>query len=92
METPELEEAKREAKEDREAEGYTAASFGECPECGAALQVDGEDPVSAIQPDRLIGTSKGLQSQSDDAQFATRLRCANGHRWWILTEEMRAAG
>lgn len=92
METPDLEAAQRAAREDREAEGYTAASFGECPACGAALQVDGEDPLRAVQPERLIGTSKALQPQSDDARFATRLRCANGHRWWMLTEEMRAAG
>jgi hypothetical protein len=73
-------------------EAFTEESFGQCPECGGALTVQGQDRLSGIDPDRLIGTSKGLQSQSDDGRFATRLRCEHGHTWWMLTEETRAAG
>jgi hypothetical protein len=73
-------------------ESFTEESFGQCPECGGALTVDGEDRLSAIDPNRLIGTTKALPTQSDDGRFATRLRCENGHHWWMLTEDMRAAG
>jgi hypothetical protein len=75
-----------------QTDDFTSEAMGKCPECGAALAVDGEDPVSAIDPGRLIGTSKALPVQSDDGRFATRLRCENGHTWWILTEDIRAAG
>jgi hypothetical protein len=70
---------------------FTEESFGKCPECGGALTVEGQDRVRDIDPARLVGTSKALPPQSDDGRFATRLRCANGHTWWMLTEETRTA-
>jgi hypothetical protein len=70
-------------------EAFTEESFGKCATCGSALSVDGEDRLSAIDPDRLIGTTMALPAQSDDGRFATRLRCENGHTWWMLTTDMR---
>ena len=72
--------------------GFTEETFGQCPECDAAMRVEGEDPMSAVDPSRVLGTTKALQPQSDNSRFATRLRCENGHQWWMLTEDMRAAG
>ena len=75
-----------------EAEAFTEETFGKCPECDAAMQVEGQDAVSAVDPSRIIGDTKALQRQSDNSRFATRLRCANGHQWWMLTEDVRTAG
>lgn len=75
-----------------QAQAFTEETFGKCPECGAAMQVEGQDAMSAVEPSRIIGDSKALQRQSDNSRFATRLRCANGHQWWMLTEDVRTAG
>ena len=56
------------------------------------MRVEGQDPMSAVDPARILGESKALQGQSDNSRFATRLRCENGHQYWMLTEETRAAG
>ncbi|MGI8856070.1 MAG: hypothetical protein ACR2JW_09980 [Thermomicrobiales bacterium] len=71
---------------------FNEESFGKCPECGSAMQVEGQDPMSAVDADHILGESKALQRQSDNSRFATRLRCENGHQYWMLTEETRAAG
>lgn len=71
---------------------FTEETFGKCPECGGAMQVEGQDPMSAVNPDRILGESKALQRQSDNSRFATRLRCENGHQYWMLTEDLRTAG
>jgi hypothetical protein len=70
-------------------EAVTEESFGKCPTCGGLLTVQGQDRVSEIDPEKLIGTSKALQPQSDDGRFATHLGCENGHEWWMLTEDLR---
>ncbi|GEM_PF-4173549 len=75
-----------------QAQAFTEETFGKCPECEAAMQVAGQDAMSAVDPKRIIGESKALQRQSDNSRFATRLRCENGHQWWVLTEDLRAAG
>ncbi len=75
-----------------QAQTFTEETFGKCPECGAAMQVEGQDAMSAVDPNRIIGDSKALQRQSDNSRFATHLRCANGHQWWMLTEDVRTAG
>lgn len=75
-----------------DAKEFTDETFGKCPECGAAMKVEGQDAMSAVDPARILGESKGLQRQSDNSRFATRLRCENGHEYWMLTEETRAAG
>ncbi len=75
-----------------EAREFTDETFGKCPECGAAMQVEGEDPMSAVDSALIVGTTKGLPQQSDNSRFATRLRCENGHLRWMLTEDIRAAG
>lgn len=74
------------------AEEFTEETFGKCPECGAAMQVEGQDAMSAVDPTRVIGDTKAIQRQSDNSRFATRLRCENGHQWWMLTEDVRTAG
>jgi hypothetical protein len=74
------------------AEEFTEESFGKCPECGAAMEVEGQDAMSAVDTTRVIGDTKALQRQSDNSRFATRLRCENGHQWWMLTEDVRTAG
>lgn len=74
------------------AEEFTEEMFGKCPECGAAMQVEGQDAMSAVDPTRVIGDTKAIQRQSDNSRFATRLRCENGHQWWMLTEDVRTAG
>ncbi len=74
------------------AHEFTEETFGKCPECGAAMQVEGQDAMSAVDPNRIIGDSKAIQRQSDNSRFATRLRCASGHQWWMLTEDLRTAG
>lgn len=71
---------------------FTEETFGKCPECGGAMRVEGEDPMSAIEASRIIGSTKALPHRSDNSRFATRLRCENGHRYWMLTEDLRAAG
>jgi hypothetical protein len=73
-------------------ETFPDETFGKCPTCGAAMQVEGEDPMHAVDRARILGTTKGLQPLSDNSRFATRLRCEQGHKWWMLTEDMRAAG
>ncbi|MHB8645186.1 MAG: hypothetical protein ACYDAR_05290 [Thermomicrobiales bacterium] len=73
-------------------QGFTEETFGKCPECEAAMQVAGQDAMSAVDTERIIGDSKALQRQSDNSRFATRLRCENGHEWWMLTEDVRTAG
>ena len=75
-----------------DAQEFTEETFGKCPECDAAMQVEGQDRMGDVDPARIIGESKALQRQSDNSRFATRLRCANGHQWWMLTEDVRAAG
>jgi hypothetical protein len=75
-----------------DAQEFTEETFGKCPECGSAMQVEGQDPMSTVDPARILGESKALQRQSDNSRFATRLRCENGHQYWMLTEETRAAG
>lgn len=75
-----------------DTEGFTEETFGKCPECGAAMQVEGQDAMSAVDPKRIIGETKAIQRQSDNSRFATHLRCANDHQWWILTEDVRTAG
>ncbi len=74
------------------AQGFTEDTIGKCPECEAAMQVEGQDRMGDVDPARIIGESKALQPQSDSSRFATRLRCANGHTWWMLTEDVRTAG
>jgi len=56
------------------------------------MQVEGQDPMRAVDANHILGESKALQRQSDNSRFAPRLRCENGHRYWMLTEETRAAG
>ena len=75
-----------------DAEQFTEETFGKCPECGSAMQVEGQDPMSVVDPARILGEPKALQRQSDNSRFATRLRCENGHQYWMLTEETREAG
>ncbi|HEY8291556.1 MAG TPA: hypothetical protein VIG44_03665 [Thermomicrobiales bacterium] len=75
-----------------QAEEFTEETFGKCPECGAAMQVEGQDAMSAVDATRVIGDTKAIQRQSDNSRFATRLRCENGHQWWMLTEDVRTAG
>ncbi len=75
-----------------DARKFSEESFGQCPECGGAMQVEGQDPMSAVDGNRILGESKALQGQSDNSRFATRLRCENGHQYWMLTEETREAG
>jgi hypothetical protein len=75
-----------------QAEEFTEETFGKCPRCGAAMQVEGQDAMSAVDPTRVIGDTKAIQRQSDNSHFATRLRCENGHQWWMLTEDVRTAG
>ncbi len=74
------------------AQEFTEDTFGKCPECDAAMHVEGQDAMSAVEPSRIIGDSKALQRQSDNSRFATRLRCANRHQRWMLTEDVRTAG
>jgi hypothetical protein len=74
------------------AEEFTEETFGKCPECGAAMQVEGQDAMSTVDATRVIGDTKAIQRQSDNSRFATRLRCENGHQWWMLTEDVRTAG
>jgi len=78
--------------EAEDAQEFTEETFGKCPECDAAMQVEGQDQMGDVDPARIIGESKALQRQSDNSRFATRLRCTNGHQWWMLTEDVRAAG
>lgn len=70
---------------------FTEETFGQCPECGAAMRVEGQDLMRAVDPARILGTTKAMQPQSDSSSFATRLRCENGHQWWMLTADVRSA-
>ncbi len=78
--------------EAEDAQEFTEETFGKCPECEAAMQVAGQDRMRDVDPAHIIGESKALPPQSDNSRFATRLRCANGHTWWMLTEDVRTAG
>lgn len=78
--------------EAEDPEEFTEETIGKCPECDAAMQVEGQDRLRDVDPARILGGSKALQPQSDNSRFATRLRCENGHRWWMLTEDVRTAG
>jgi len=75
-----------------ETQEFTEETVGKCPECDGAMQIAGEDPISAVDPARVLGTTKALPRQTDDSRFATHLHCENGHDWWMLTEDLRAAG
>jgi hypothetical protein len=75
-----------------DAREFTEESFGKCPECGGAMQIEGEDPMNAVDATHIMGTTKALSPLSDNSRFATRLRCENGHQYWMLTEDTRSAG
>lgn len=75
-----------------EAEEFTEETFGQCPECGGAMRVAGQDAMRVVDTGRILGDSKALQRQSDRSGFATRLTCENGHTYWMLTEDVRTAG
>ncbi|MCA1668109.1 MAG: hypothetical protein LC793_12090 [Thermomicrobia bacterium] len=78
--------------EQEHEQGFTEETIGQCPECGAAMQVAGQDRMRDVDPARILGETKALQHQSDNSRFATHLCCENDHHWWMLTEDLRTAG